>query len=160
MFLSTPSGPPAKSVKNPLYPLVFIKIPQNPHFLGGGRVELRKPLHVECWEDVHCLGWRGIVECIYLYSIIVFFICEANPLHPKQCTDEEHSTWSGGQRATWLWYDTDLDWHRASARASEPQPHIFYFIINFLFSTFSFNNNLLFFYKKRWFYKYHKNTRK
>jgi len=83
MFLSTPSGPPAKSVKNPLYPLVFIKIPQNPHFLGGGRVELRKPLHVECWEDVHCLGWRGIVECICLYSIIVFFICVSKSPSPQ-----------------------------------------------------------------------------
>ena len=29
-------------------------------------------------------------------------------------------------------HSTDLDWHRASARASEPQPHIFYFITYFI----------------------------
>ena len=83
MFLSTPSGPPAKSVKNPLYPLVFIKIPQNPHFLGGGRVELRKPLHVECWEDVHCLGWRAKRCCCSLLHLLCFLFAKQMPFTPS-----------------------------------------------------------------------------
>ena len=91
MFLSTPSGPPAKSVKNPLYPLVFIKIPSNPCFWGGeGRAA--KAASCRVLRGRTLLGVKGQEVLLFFATSLVFFICVANHLHPKQCTDEEHST--------------------------------------------------------------------
>ena len=169
MFLSHPSGPPAKTS--------FLTL------LGGGGGGRGGTPHKGFSKKILYSSWvkpvhgerhrthtytqraqkpkaRARMVLFYFHSSLCVVFWFLSSRGGCKGSDEERSTWSGGQRATWLWYDTDLDWHRASARASEPQPHIFYFIINFLFSTFSFNNNLLFFYKKRWFYKYHKNTRK
>ena len=140
-----PLRTPCKKRQKPPVPPCFYQNPSKPSFFGGGEGRAAKAASCRVLRGRTLLGVKGQEVLLFFATSLVFFICEANALHPKQCTDEEHSTWSGGQRATWLWYDTDLDWHRASARASEPPLnfyHKLYFIqINF-YQIFSFFINI------------------
>ena len=124
MFLATPSGPPSKSIKNKGPPLVFSKIPSNPCFWGGGGRAAKAASCRAGWGRTLAIEWWDLrLDFLWNLSLSRFLLDNKTSLDNK-CSDEERSTWSGGQRATWLWYDTDLDCHRASARAWEPQLHI------------------------------------